>query len=52
MYIRMMSEILLSEAGYFILVVVVIGILFYIIYLLLGNEIESDEEDDIDLWPK
>lgn len=52
MYISMLGEIILSELGYVIVSIVVIGVFFYIVYLLFGDIISNDEDDDIDLWPK
>ncbi len=52
MYIRMLGEIVLNEIGYLVVAVVAIGVIFYVIYLLLGDIIANDEDDDIDLWPQ
>jgi hypothetical protein len=48
----MLGEILLSDFWYLLVALVVIGAIFYIIYLLLGDVIANDEDDDIDLWPQ
>ncbi len=52
MYIRMLGEILLSEFGYLVVALVVIGAIFCVTYLLFGDIISNDEDDDIDLWPQ
>lgn len=52
MYIRMLGEIVLSEMGYLLVAIIAIGAIFYVIYLLFGDTIANDEDDDIDLWPQ
>lgn len=52
MYIRMLGEILLSEMGYLLVTIIAIVAIFYVIYLLFGDTIANDEDDDIDLWPQ
>lgn len=52
MYISMLGEIIISELGYIIVIFVIIAVIFYIVYLTLGDDIATDEDDDIDLWPK
>lgn len=52
MYIRMLGEIVLSEMGYLLVALVAIGAIFYVTYLLFGDVISNDEDDDIDLWPQ
>lgn len=52
MYISMLGEIILSEIGYLIVTIIAIGAVFYVIYLLFGDMIATDEDDDIDLWPQ
>ena len=45
----MLGEIIISELGYIIVIFVIIAVIFY---LTLGDDIATDEDDDIDLWPK
>lgn len=52
MYIRMLGEIVLSEIGYFVVAIIAIGAIFYVSYLLFGEVISNDEDDDMDLWPQ
>jgi len=52
MYLRMLGIIELSDVEYLILGIVTFLVIFYIMYVLIGDILSNDEDDDIDLWPK
>jgi len=51
MYIRMLGKLLLGEFEYLLIAIITISMIFYIIYLLIGDDISKDDNDDIDLGP-